>query len=151
MSALFRSSIFLALAIAIGVYLYLSLSDEDVTSVPPEAPVASVAAGPVAPVAEAAQADIDDDLVDYLAARQIGSLEGWRAFLTAHGSGLHAQLARAEVEKLLHAEKTPRAGHCGGVAWRISGRASWQRGRASGGPSRRDRSCGSNARRNLQT
>ena len=107
MGALFKSSIFLALAIAIGVYLYLSLSDEDVTSVPPEASVAPVAAGPVAPVAEAAQADIDDDLVDYLAARQIGSLEGWRAFLTAHGSGLHAVLARAEVEKLLHAEKTP--------------------------------------------
>ena len=106
MGALFKSSIFLALAIAIGVYLYLSLSDEDVTSVPPEASVAPVAAGP-APVAEAAQADIDDDLVDYLAARQIGSLEGWRAFLTAHGSGLHAVLARAEVEKLLHAEKTP--------------------------------------------
>jgi hypothetical protein len=102
MGALFKSSIFLALAIAIGVYLYLSLSDDDVASVPPEASVASVAAAP-----EAAQADIDDDLVDYLAARQIGSLEGWRAFLTAHGSGLHAQLARAEVEKLLPAEKTP--------------------------------------------
>ena len=99
MGALFKSSIFLALAIVIGVYLYLSLNDEDVTSVPPEASVA--------PVAEAAQADIDDDLVDYLAARQIGSLEGWRAFLSAHGSGLHAVLARAEVEKLLHAEKTP--------------------------------------------
>jgi hypothetical protein len=104
MGALFKSSIFLALAIAIGVYLYLSLSDDDVASVPPEASVASVAAAP-----EAAQADIDDDLVDYLAARQIGSLEGWRAFLTAHGSGLHAQLARAEVEKLLPAEKTPPA------------------------------------------
>jgi hypothetical protein len=107
MGALFKSSIFLALAIAIGVYLYLSLSDEDVTSVLPEAPVASVAAVPVAPVAEAAQADIDDDLVDYLVAQRIGSLEGWRAFLTAHASGLHAQLATAEVEKLLHAEKTP--------------------------------------------
>jgi hypothetical protein len=71
MGALFKSSIFLALAIAIGVYLYLSLSDDDVASVPPEASVASVAAAP-----EAAQADIDDDLVDYLAARQIGSLEG---------------------------------------------------------------------------
>jgi hypothetical protein len=107
MRALVKSSIFLALAVAIGVYLYLSLSDEDVTSLPPEASVAPVTAVPVAPVAEAAQADTDDDLVDYLAARHIGSLEGWRAFLTAHGSGLHAVLAREEVEKLLRAEKTP--------------------------------------------
>jgi hypothetical protein len=99
MSALVKSSIFLALAIVLGVYLYLLLNDEDIASVPPEASVA--------PVAEAAQADNDDDLVDYLAARQIGSLEGWRAFLSAHGSGLHAVLARAEVEKLLRAEKTP--------------------------------------------
>jgi hypothetical protein len=107
MGALFKSSMLLALAIAIGVYLYLSLSDEDVISVPSEAPVDSIATAPVAPVSEATQADIDHELVDYLAARQIGLLEGWRAFLTAHGSGPHAQLARAEVEKLLHAEKTP--------------------------------------------
>jgi hypothetical protein len=107
MRALLKSSIFLALVIAIGVYLYLSLSDEDVTSMPPEASVAPLAAGPVAPVAEAAQANIDDDLADYLAARHIGTLEGWRAFLAAHGSDLHAPLARAEVEKLVPAEKTP--------------------------------------------
>ena len=107
MRAFVSSSIFLALAISIGVYLYLTLSDEDVTSLPPEASVAPATAVPVAPVAEAAQTHIDDDLVDYLAARHIGSLEGWRAFLTAHGSGPHAQLARDELEKLLHAEKTP--------------------------------------------
>jgi hypothetical protein len=70
-------------------------------------PIAPGAKAPVAPVAPAAQADVDDDLVDYLVTRELRSLDGWRAFLAAHGSGLHAQSARAEIEKLLHAEKPP--------------------------------------------
>ena len=143
MSALFKSSIFLAIVSAIGVYLYFFLSDVDVTSVAPKASVA--------PVAEAAHADIDDDLVDFLLAQQIGSLEGWRAFLTAHGSGLHAQLARAEVEKLLPAEKTPapaiaEVSHAASPDEHATSQAA-----RSAAPSRRDRSCASNARRNLQT
>ncbi|MGO9419949.1 hypothetical protein [Roseiarcus sp.] len=115
MSALFKFSIFLvlALAVSIGIYLYASsLSEGDVTSAPPtqEAPIANVA--PIAPsakapVAPAAKVDVDGDLADYMTARERRSLDGWRAFLAAHGSGFHAQLARAEIEKLLHAEKTP--------------------------------------------
>ncbi len=93
MSALFKSSILLvlALAAAIGLYLYGSLSGED---------AARVAEAPIAPVVPATQ----EELEDYLLAQHIGSLEGWREFLAAHGRGPYAQSARTEVEKLLHAE-----------------------------------------------
>ena len=57
-----------------------------------------VAARPaaVAPIDPAAAALLDEDL-DYRIAKRIGSLDGWRSFLTAHGSGVHAQSAREEV------------------------------------------------------
>jgi hypothetical protein len=35
------------------------------------------------------------------------STEGWRSFLAAHPSGPHAQSARAEIDKLVPAEKSP--------------------------------------------
>ena len=54
----------------------------------------------------AAAARVDEDL-DYLIAQRRGSVEGWRSFLAAHGTGVHAQSAREEVEKLLLAEKAP--------------------------------------------
>src|SRR5206468_2229467 len=63
-------------------------------------------AGGVAPVDPAAAALLDEDL-DYRIAQRIGSLDGWRSFLTAHGSGVHAQSVREEVEKLLLAEQAP--------------------------------------------
>ena len=47
----------------------------------------------------AAAARVDEDL-DYMIAQRIGSLEGWRSFLAAHGSGAHAQSARAETQVL---------------------------------------------------
>jgi hypothetical protein len=67
-----------------------------------------VAARPaaVAPIDPAAAALLDEDL-DYRIAKRIGSLDGWRSFLIAHGSGVHAQSAREDVEKLLLAEKAP--------------------------------------------
>jgi hypothetical protein len=43
---------------------------------------------------------VDEDL-DYRIARVTGSLEGWRAFLAAHGSGAHTESAKAEIDKLL--------------------------------------------------
>ena len=54
----------------------------------------------------AAAARVDEDL-DYMIAQRRGSVEGWRSFLAAHGSGVHAQSAREEVEKLPLAEKAP--------------------------------------------
>jgi hypothetical protein len=84
-------------------HVYGSLDGEDVALVPatPEAAAA--------PVELAAAARLDEDL-DYRIAQRIGSLEGWRAFLAAHGTGFHAQAARAEVDKLLLAEKAPAPG-----------------------------------------
>jgi hypothetical protein len=54
----------------------------------------------------AAAARVDEDL-DYKIAQRKGSVEGWRSFLAAHGSGVHAQSAKAEVEKLLLAGQDP--------------------------------------------
>ena len=54
----------------------------------------------------AAAARVDEDL-DYMIAQRIGSVEGWRSFLAGHGSGVHAQSAKAEVEKLLLAGQDP--------------------------------------------
>ncbi len=115
MSALFKFSIFGVLAIAIGVYLYRpSLFDDYVTFARStwEARLTGVAANPATPSAEApgapmtpaSQADFADDL-DYMVARKLGSLNGWRAFLDAHGNGPHAQSAQAEIERLLHGEQ----------------------------------------------
>jgi hypothetical protein len=47
-----------------------------------------------------AAANVDEDL-DYRIAERTKSLEGWRAFLTAHPGGSHAQFARAELDKLV--------------------------------------------------
>ena len=58
-------------------------------------------------VDRAAAARVDEDL-DYKIAQRKGSVEGWRfSFLAAHWSGVHAQSAKAEVEKLLLAGQDP--------------------------------------------
>ena len=54
----------------------------------------------------AAAARVDEDL-DYMIAQRKGSVEGWRSFLAAHGSGVYAQSVREEVEKLLLAGQDP--------------------------------------------
>jgi hypothetical protein len=53
----------------------------------------------VSPVDPIAAANVDEDL-DYRIAERTKSLEGWRAFLTAHPDGSHAQSVRAELDKL---------------------------------------------------
>jgi hypothetical protein len=53
----------------------------------------------VSPVDPVAAAKVDEDL-DYRIAERTKSVEGWRAFLTAHPDGPHGQSARAELEKL---------------------------------------------------
>jgi hypothetical protein len=52
-----------------------------------------------APIDEAASAKVDEDL-DYRIAEQSKSIDGWRAFLTAHPAGAHAPAAQAELDKL---------------------------------------------------
>ena len=48
----------------------------------------------------AAATRVTEDL-DYRIAVRIGAVEGWRSFLAVHGSGVHAQTATAEVDRLL--------------------------------------------------
>jgi hypothetical protein len=49
-------------------------------------------------------ARVTEDL-DYRIAQRIGSVEGWRSFLAVHVSGVHAQTATREVERLLLSEQ----------------------------------------------
>jgi hypothetical protein len=58
------------------------------------------------PVDSIAAANVNEDL-DYRIAQRVKSAEGWRAFLTVHPDGPHAQSARAELEKLVPAGKSP--------------------------------------------
>ena len=66
---------------------------------------AKVEAG-VSAIDPIAAANVDEDL-DYRIAQRMKSTEGWRSFLTAHPDGPHAQSARAELDKLAPAEKSP--------------------------------------------
>ena len=114
MKTLFKYAIVLALGLALGFYVHGLLSLEDVAklkwldeiNVIINKPVVAARPAVVPSVDLAAAALLDEDL-DYRIAQRIGSLDGWRSFLTAHGSGVHAQSAREEVEKLLLAEKAP--------------------------------------------
>ena len=47
-----------------------------------------------------------DEELDYRIAQGAKSLERWRAFLVAHGGGLYADNAKAEINKLLAAQDT---------------------------------------------
>jgi hypothetical protein len=114
MKTLFKYAIVLALGLALGFYVHGLLSLEDVAklkwldeiNVIIKKPFVAARPAVVPSVDPAAAALLDEDL-DYRIAQRIGSLDGWRSFLTAHGSGVHAQSAREEVEKLLLAEKAP--------------------------------------------
>ena len=101
MSALFKLAVyvvFLLSALAISLHFLEWLSPENVASAPAKPEAAA------APVDPAGTAGIDEEL-DYWAAQKVGSLDGWRSFLAAHGSGVYAQAARTEMQKLLPAEK----------------------------------------------
>jgi hypothetical protein len=104
-----------ALVLAV-IYAYAPLSLEDVAKLgwlddinvvlnQPLGPAKPEAR--VSPVDPIAAANVDEDL-DYRIAQRMKSTEGWRAFLAAHPTGLHAQSARAELDKLLPVER-PRA------------------------------------------
>ena len=67
------------------------------------APVPVKGEAPVAQVEPSPSASIDEEL-DYLVAKRLGSLAGWRAFLAAHASGAYARFATAEVERRLPTE-----------------------------------------------
>jgi hypothetical protein len=115
MKTLFKYAIVLALGLAVGFYVRGLLSLEDVAKLKWLDEINAiinkpfVAARPAAvPSVDPAVAALLDEDLDHRIAQRIGSLDGWRSFLTAHGSGVHAQFAREEVEKLLLAEKAAR-------------------------------------------
>ena len=113
MNALFKYAIVLSLGLAAGFIVKGPLNLEDVAKVKWREEINAILnqalafakpAADVVPIDPAAAARIDED-VDYRIAQRIGSLEGWRSFLAAHGNSAHAQSARAEAQLL--AGKSP--------------------------------------------
>ena len=101
MSRLLKYAIVLALAVAIGSYIVLGPVGLD--EFLPSHPERAALAAHVEPTPPASPASIDEEL-DYMVAKRLASLEGWRAFLAAHANGTYAQSARAEVERRLGAD-----------------------------------------------
>ena len=109
MSAPFKYAFVLALGLAFGFCIHAPPNLEEVAklarldeiyvivnkAVARLKPQAAVFA-----VDPAGAARVTEDL-DYRIAKRIGSVEGWRSFLAVHGSGVHAQTATAEVDRLL--------------------------------------------------
>jgi hypothetical protein len=109
MSAPFKYAFVLALALAFGFCIHARPSLEEIAKLawPGEINVIINKAvarlkpqAAVFAVDPASAARVTEDL-DYRIAERIGSVEGWRSFLTVHGSGVHAQTATGEVERLL--------------------------------------------------
>jgi hypothetical protein len=113
MSAPFKYAFVLALGLAFGFWIHASPNLEEIAklawldeinviinkAVARLKPQAAVFA--VDPVGAAR---VTEDL-DYRIAQRIGSVEGWRSFLAVNGSGVHAQTATGEVERLLLSEQ----------------------------------------------
>jgi hypothetical protein len=87
----------------------------------------------VSPVDPVAAANVDEDL-DYRVAQRMKSTEAWRAFLTAHPDGPHAQLARAELDRLVSPQASPMAGPAGAVEARSSDAKTSAEAASPGGP-----------------
>lgn len=97
--------LFLALAVP-AVYAYAAAQGEiakpqwlDDVSVAINKSLAAQPQAEIPSVDPIAAANVDEDL-DYRVAQRTASIEGWRAFLTTHPNGPHAQSARAELDKL---------------------------------------------------
>ena len=106
----------LALAAAV-IYVYAPLSHEDIAKFSWLDDINVIINKSVAPLKReervsrtdpVAAANVDEDL-DYRIAQRLKSIEGWRSFLAAHTDGAHAQSARAELEKLVPADRSPAA------------------------------------------
>jgi hypothetical protein len=117
MSAPFKYAFVLALGLAVGFCIHAPPNLEEVAklarldeinviinkAVARLKPQAAVFA-----VDPAGAARVSEDL-DYRIAERIGSVEGWRSFLAVHGSGVHAQTATAEVDRLLSEQASAQA------------------------------------------
>jgi hypothetical protein len=100
---LLKYALILALAVGVGWYFVLGpFSLDDIVALPADPNAAAI---PDEPNSPASPASIDEQL-DYMVAKRLASLEGWRAFLAAHADGAYAQSARAEVARRLGATTT---------------------------------------------
>jgi hypothetical protein len=80
-------------------FVYGSLGGQTMSLVPQvEKPLVPLADRPFDPEAQAR--------IDYELAAQIGTREAWDSFLASHGTGLYANLARAQNNKLAAAQQT---------------------------------------------
>lgn len=113
MSASFKYALVLALGLAFGFCIHAPPSLEEIAKLAwlgkidviiNEAIARLKPRAAVFAVDPTAAARVAEDL-DYRIAERIGSVEGWRSFLAVHGSGVHAQTATGEVEKLLLSEQ----------------------------------------------
>jgi hypothetical protein len=103
MRRLLNYAIVLAFAVAIGVYLVFgSPSNEDSVPDSPQREAATSLFEPPPPSDAATPVSIDEEM-DYMVARRLASLEGWRAFLAAHPDGGYTRSARAEIARRLGA------------------------------------------------
>jgi hypothetical protein len=113
MSAPFKYAFVLALGLAFGFWIHARPNLEEIAKLawPDEINVIINKAvarlrpqAAVFAVDPAAAARVTEGL-DYRIAERIGSVEGWRSFLAVHGSGVHAQTATGEVDRLLVSEQ----------------------------------------------
>jgi hypothetical protein len=110
MSAPFKYAFVLALGLAFGFWIHAPPNLEEIARLDEINVIINRAVARLKPQAAvftvdpAVAARVTEDL-DYRIAQRIGSVEGWRSFLAVHGSGVHAQTATGEVERLLLSER----------------------------------------------
>jgi hypothetical protein len=107
MRRLLKYTFVLAFAVAIGAYIVFgSLSGEDIVPDSAQRDPTTAPFEPPPPAGNVMPASIDEEL-DYMVAKRLASLEGWRAFVAAHPDGAYADSARAEVARQLGANNAP--------------------------------------------
>jgi hypothetical protein len=110
MSAPFKYAFVLALGLAFGFWIHAPPNLEEIAKLDEIDVIINKAIARLKPQAAVFTADpvsaarVTEDL-DYRIAQRIGLVEGWRSFLAVHGSGVHAQTAMGEVERLLLSEQ----------------------------------------------
>src|SRR5580692_4714208 len=96
MGRLLKYAFVLALAVGVGCYVVLGpFSLDDLVPLPADRNAAVI---PIEHTSPAAPASIDEEL-DYIVAKRLASLEGWRMFMQAHANGAYAESARAEIQR----------------------------------------------------
>src|SRR6202046_2255785 len=117
MSAPFKYAFVLALALAFGFCIHAPPNLGEIAKLPRLDEINIIINNAVArlkpqaavfAVDPAGAARVAEDL-DYRIAKRIGSVEGWRSYLTVHETGVHAQTATGEVERLLSEQASGQA------------------------------------------